>query len=65
MTILIAKNMKVSRRSLKMPKFIVEVGFDDEEDIKFCNQTYEEIVYEALRDYSFDIIRVEKVDGDN
>lgn len=48
-----------------MPKFIVEVGFDNEEDIKFCNQTYEEIVYEALRNYSFDIIRVEKVDGDN
>ena len=44
-----------------MPKFMIEVEYDDEEDIKSCNQTYEEIVYEALRDYNFDTIRVEEV----
>ena len=45
-----------------MPRFIVEVEYDDEEDIKSCNQTYEDIVYDALRDYSFDTIRIEAIE---
>lgn len=47
-----------------MPKFLIEVEYDDEADIKFCNQTYEEIVYEALRDYSFDTIKIEEITND-
>jgi hypothetical protein len=46
-----------------MPKFLIEVeldGYDTiEEMLENCD---EDIVYEALRDYSFMVISVEKVE---